>query len=91
MSFNKAPEGMRPVRGDAHAETDTRTFATGPPASALTTRPPNSTVTVACLTTVLERAPDRRLAAAKCDDHRDAETGHDDACERTAAHMNAPG
>ena len=27
-------------------ETDTRTFSTGPPASALTTRPPNSTVTV---------------------------------------------
>jgi hypothetical protein len=36
------------------------------------------------------RWPSRRLAAAKCDDHRDAETGHDDACERTAAHMNAP-
>ena len=29
-------------------------------------------------------------AAAKCDDHRDAKTGNDDACERTAAHMNVP-
>ena len=36
------------------------------------------------------RWPSRRLAAAMCDDHRDAESGHDDACERTAAHMNAP-
>ena len=33
-------------RTPPNAVTDTRTFATGPPVSALTTRPPNSTVTV---------------------------------------------
>src|SRR5688572_25784179 len=37
---------LRPPPREANAVTDTRTFATGPPVSALTTRPPNSTVTV---------------------------------------------
>ena len=44
----QCPSGTPPEAAsrEANAMTDTRTFPTGPPASALTTRPPNSTVTV---------------------------------------------
>ena len=59
---SNSPSSLRTPPREANPETDTRTFATGPPVSALTTRPPNSTVTVGVAVT-----PGRAMAlSATC-------------------------
>ena len=68
---------------------DTRTFATGPPASALTTRPPNSTVTVSRLSIGWRRRTGGgQLSAVASNAGDDARTNRDEA--KMSQHIPAP-
>ena len=80
----------RPLRESHMSETDTRTFATGPPASALTTRPPNSTVTIVFGSDdggAAERGP-VTLSAVASNAGDDARTNRDEA--KMSQHIPAP-